>query len=283
MQVKENIGIVATKKQQAYTLQVRQRSKLGGVANENLTTATIKKKCMRQHDKGFVFELLVTDRKQTNIEGVRSLENDLSFLQQKLVVQTNLQGLPVSILNLGDIRDEWKLYQQKFKNNNKDYNGIDSIIQDTTSLLNNNKIFTDNFINSEIGTLFFPPIYDILGAKGETFDQEKEFKNFFGEPGLPLKITNTLKNTNAQKENAHIVRQGKINEDAFDYYTVRKQFRKLADNLQLAVPITVQYIETYDLHTYYGIEYAGQILAVEIPALFTYEQIARVTPLKTEL
>lgn len=282
MQVQERVTIVATNKEQSYTLDIRQRSTVGGVANENLVKATIQKKCVRYNTTGFVYELTVTERTQSNLEEFRAIENDLAFLQKKIVVQTNLQGLPVSILNLGDIRYMWKYYQKIVKKTHKTTVNIDTIIEETSTLLNNNKLFTENFINSEIGTLFFPPIYNILGAKGDVCKQEKEFNGFFGAVGLPLRLTTTLKEFSRTKEKAQILRQGEINENLFDHYTVRKQFRKLADNLQLAVPVTTKYIETYDLHTYYGIQHAGQLLYVEIPALFSYEQIARITPIKQE-
>jgi len=280
MQVQKTINRGASNKLQRYTIDILQRSILGGLASENLVKTVIQKKCTHQLETGFVFELLVTKRKQSNVEGLRAIENDLAFLQKKLVVQTNLQGLPTSILNLEDISEQWKDYQKNFKRAHKAHGDIDPLIEETTNLLNNDEIFTENFIDSEIGTLFFPPIYNILGTKGETVKQKKELGDFFEAASLPLLLATTLNEVDTVNEKVQILRQGKIDKETFDHYAVRKQFRKMADNLQLAIPVTAKYIETYDLHTEYEIQHAGQLLSVQIPSLFSYNQIVRVTALK---
>ncbi|WP_289064433.1 hypothetical protein, partial [uncultured Zobellia sp.] len=61
-------------------------------------------------------------------------------------------------------------------------------------------------------------------------------------------------------------------------YNVRKHFRKLADNIQLAVPVQAAYMETYDLDKNHHIAHAGQLITANVPSLFNYEQIVRITP-----
>ncbi|MDO6819046.1 hypothetical protein [Zobellia sp. 1_MG-2023] len=148
----------------------------------------------------------------------------------------------------------------------------------TDSLLNNNKLFTENFKESEIGTLFFPDLYGSLSYQGDTIESTKIFTDFFGTSPLPFKLTTTLKERNLSKDKVQVFRKGMLDEENFDQYNVRKHFRKLADNIQLAVPVQAAYMETYDLDKNYHIAHAGQLITVNVPSLFNYEQIVRITP-----
>ncbi|WP_289064315.1 hypothetical protein, partial [uncultured Zobellia sp.] len=112
----------------------------------------------------------------------------------------------------------------------------------TDSLLNNNKLFTENFKESEIGTLFFPDLYGSLSYQDDTIESTKIFTDFFGTSPLPFKLTTTLKERNLSKDKAQVFRKGMLDEENFDQYNVRKHFRKLADNIQLAVPVQAAYM-----------------------------------------
>lgn len=283
MQVQEIIALPKTNKLQVHTIAIRQRSILGGVANENMIQARIEKKYIYTNKIGNIYELQIKERKQSNIEGIRGVEYDLSFLQENLKVQTNINGLPVSILNIEEINSTWIKYKKQFKKAHKNQKNIEGLIAETTSLINNDKAFIETFIESEVGTLFFPPIYGEFDEIGKKESEHKTLHNFFGAADLPLKLTTTIKKGNSLEEKIQTLRKGEIDIENFDHYTVRKQFRKLADNLQLAVPVSANYMETYDIDAFYGIQHAGQILSVQIEGLFSYEQIVRITPIKETL
>ena len=63
---------------QSYTMDIRQRSILGGVANENIVRAEVRKYYFQQNDTGYIYSLEVTDRFQTNKEGIRAMEDDIA-------------------------------------------------------------------------------------------------------------------------------------------------------------------------------------------------------------
>ncbi|WP_271782007.1 hypothetical protein [Aquimarina algiphila] len=280
MQTQEIIALPTTNKLQTYTIAIRQRSTLGAVANENIIQSQVEIKLLYPSKIGNVYEVQIKDRKQSNVEGIRAIENDLSFLQKKLNIQTNSNGLPVAILNLDEINEAWKKYKKPFKKAHKKHENIEELITETSALLKDNKTFVATFIESEIGTLFFPPVHGELDEMGKEVSESKTFQSFFGAVDLPLKLTNIIKKEKGIKGKKQLLRKGEIDTEVFDHYSVRKQFRKLADNLQLAVPVDTKYLETYDMDDIYGIQHAGQILSVQIEGLFSYEQIVRITPIK---
>ncbi|AIY14026.1 hypothetical protein [Cellulophaga baltica] len=266
-----------------YKMDVRQRSIMGGTANENFIAATIKKALVSKNETGYIYQIDTIERKQTNLEGIRAMEDDIFQLQNELIVQTDFSGLPIRIVNLTPIRDKWLAFRAKFKKKHKNQENISNIILEIDSLLNNNKLFTINFIESEIGTLFFPPIYGSLTNPDDTIKQHKKFDDFFAQSPLPLNITTLLKERQPNDKMVLVKRFGELDTEKFDHYAVRKFFRKMADNIKLAIPVKVNYIESFDLNKFHAITHSGQILNVQIEALFTFEQIARVTPLNTEL
>ncbi len=282
-QTQEIIAFPTTNKLQVYTIQIRQRSTLGAVANENIVQARVEKKYVYANKIGNVYRVEIKERKQSNTERLRGIENDLSFLQANLTIQTNTNGLPVSILNLEEINDTWVKSKKQFKKTHKNYENIDELITETTALINDNKVLTETFIESEIGTLFFPPIYGEFDEISKKESNYKTFQNFFGTVDLPIKLENTIKKEKGLEGKTQLLRKGEIDTEVFDHYNVRKQFRKLADNLQLAVPVTASYVEAYDMNNFYGIQDVAQILVVQIKGLFTYEQKVHITPIKEEL
>ena len=277
-QTKEALAPSFTGIWQSYTMDIRQRSILGGVANENIVRAEVRKYYFQQNDTGYIYSLEVTDRFQTNKEGIRAMEDDIAKLQSELTVQTDFQGKPIRIMNLAAIRDTWKVYRKEFEKKHKEQKGLTEILSTIDTLLNNNKLFTQNFRESEIGTLFFPDIYGTLSSQGESMESNKVFTEFFNTSSLPLKLTTTLKTRGRLNNTAQVFRKGVLDKENFDQYNVRKFFRKLADNIKLAIPVEAGYMETYDLDKNHHITHAGQMLTANVPALFNYEQIVRITP-----
>jgi len=196
MRVKEALAPTGTNIWRTYSLDVRQRTILGGVASENFIKAKVKKVLSGKNDNGYVFDLVVLRRQQSNLDGIRAMQNELNFLQKELTVQTNFSGLPTKILNLNAIADKWNNFQSKFEKKFKDQEGLTEILSGTTALVKDNEAFTQNFIESEIGTIFFPPIYNEVSEEGEQCTQHKEFTDFIGGVSLPLKLTTTLKKRN---------------------------------------------------------------------------------------
>lgn len=257
-----------------YLFEIRQRSIMGAVPNDNIVRMTVKKQSMPTKH-GMFYQLNVINRKQSNTEGVRAIEQDLFFLQEKLIIQTDAEGNLLKINNLPEIKVLWEKSKRNFRKKHKKLEDIDTLIKVTDELLENNPAFTNNIKESDITTLLFPPIYSKTIDEGITYQQKKDFADFFGEVTLPLKLTTTFK----QRKKLNVLRKGILDEERFEDEKVANFFRTLADNYQLGVKVTVDYMETYDIDKQHWVTHAGQLMAVKIQGLFYYEQIVRVTPL----
>jgi len=258
-----------------YLFEIHQKSMMGRIAHENTVHMTVKKQSIPTKH-GMFYELNVTNRKQSDTEGIREIEQDLFFLQEKMTLQTNAQGEVLKITNLPDIRTLWEKNKKGFRKKYKTLENIDELVAANDELLENSEAFTDNIKQSDIVTLLFPPIYSKIIDEETSYEQEKDFSGFFGEVTLPLKLTTTFK----QRKKLNVLREGILDDERFDDHKVTNLFRTLADNYQLGVKVIADYLETYDLDEQNWITHAGQLINVKIQGLFYYQQIVRVTPLK---
>lgn len=258
-----------------YLFEIHQRSIMGAVPNDNIVRITVKKQSIPTKH-GMFYQLNVLNRKQSNTEGIRAIEQDLFFLQKKLIIQTDAEGNILKIDNLPEIKALWEKSKRDFRKRHKKLEDIDALIRVTDELLENNEEFTNNIKESDIATLLFPPIYSKIINEEATYEQQKDFSDFFGEVTLPLKLKTTFK----QRKKLNVLRKGIIDEERFDDQKVTNFFRTLADNYQLGVKVIADYLETYDLDEEHWITHAGQMMTVKIQGLFYYEQLVRVTPLK---
>ncbi|RNL83273.1 hypothetical protein ED312_15430 [Sinomicrobium pectinilyticum] len=284
MQAIEKITPKTVLSKATYQIDIRQRAAMGSMPQENVVKIIAEKKLLSRDEEGFVYRLHIPERKQSNQEGIRALEYDLSWLQQKLELRTNNQGEVTHIFNLWEIEDIWRANRNRFYQKHKRFSAIEDVMEQTDVLLQNPERFISVFKESEVGSLLFPPLYEEHTEIGQKTAQHKVFEGFFETVDLPLLLTTTLKR---RKElianNAHLLRKGTLDTDRFDQKRVQKMFRKLADKITLKVGVDLNYLETYDLDRYDWIDYAGQLFRVRIKGLFTFEQIARITPLKKEL
>lgn len=283
-----------------YTIDISQRTIMGGIPNENCVFIRIKKNLQRKNKKGYIYLLEIEERKQYNTQGIRGLENDLAPLLQRIELQTNFEGEITKILNLYEIKTPWfwGSLRSQFLKQHKDKKTIYAIAEEVDTILGSHALFLENFKQSEIATLLFPPIYNKSITVGKHYTQEKEFSDFFGDIALPLQLSTTLKeyqkppeadyqfrisqqNNTPNKGKAKVVRTGIIHPTLFNEQAASRYFKDLTDNYKLITNITAKYLETYDIDQNHHVDYAGQLLSVDIKNLFSFNQIVRVRPVPT--
>lgn len=283
MLVQDTISLSTVQRKTTYKLDILQRSILGGIANENKIEIVLEKEFLGEDHKGNVFQIRLQERTHTNKDELHTIEHDLALLKGNLVLRTNKFGEIVDILNLKDIEKDWAKHKSKFYKIHRKFDYIDTIIEETTALLQDKKLFLSLLQETEMATVLFPPIYNTELSVTQEVQQEKIITDFFGTEALPLNITTSIKKKDPIGNKIEILRNGVLNTETFEAYEVRKYFRKLTDNYKLLTEVKVDYIETYDLDRFHWIDFAGQILNVTIKGLFTFQQIVRVTPLNKSL
>ena len=110
------------------------------VSNEdqivNTITADISKTFIQKDSFGTLFSLEVKNRKQSNLDGNASLENELAWLQQELILYCNDKGEIINIVNREHIKEEWFSRKKEIKKSHKYIiDDIDIILQGTIHLL----------------------------------------------------------------------------------------------------------------------------------------------------
>ena len=86
---------------------VQRIESLGEEPIKNQITATIKKTFVKKDSLGYLYKIEVTDRKQSNIDDMLGLEMELAFLQKNILLYTNSFGEIISIVNRGQIAEDW--------------------------------------------------------------------------------------------------------------------------------------------------------------------------------
>lgn len=267
----------------SYKMEITQRTQMGVSIDENLVSMEVIKRFTQKDNDGLVYQLSIKNRKQKSAKQLRMVENDLAFLKEELVLRTDHQGKLTAILNLHDIITKWQDYKDFFYTKNKNLPHIEALMEDIDEMLNDPEEFLKTIKQSEVGTLLFPAIYLDELEIGVPQMQKKQFDDFFGETALPLILKTELKKVDRLSGSAHIFRGGVLDEEGFDHQAVKRMFRKLADNIQMAVGVNVDYMETYNLDKHQWIAHAGQLFAVRIKGLYNFEQVVRLTPINKEL
>lgn len=249
------------------------------VSNEdqivNTITADISKTFIQKDSFGTLFSLEVKNRKQSNLDGNASLENELAWLQQELILYCNDKGEIINIVNREHIKEEWFSRKKEIKKSHKYIiDDIDIILQGTESLLEDELAFIELINASEIGTILFPPIYDQKLSTKKPLHQQKVFPLFFDDYELPLSIKTTLID-NKEAIHNQIIRSGSINTVRFKSSEVKRFFRKLYNAQDLRIDLDVAYLETYDLDVYNNVYASSQTMGVEINDLYRYRKISK--------
>lgn len=265
-----------------YKMDISQRSQMGMSIEDNRVYLEAEKRIISKDNDGFLYQVNVENRIQQSSKQIRKMEEDLSFLQKKLIVRTDDEGRLTQIVNQYAIYQNWEDYKRTFYKKFKKDKDVESIISDIDELLKDNLAFLKVIKESEIGSLLFPTLYKSGLEEDKEFIETKEYEDFFGEISLPIVIKTKLKKRDRKERASHFYCVGKLDEDHFDHQGLRRNFRKLSDNYKLAVNVELDYMETYKLNKNHWITHGGQLFRVDIKGLFNFEQVVRFAPLNND-
>ncbi len=243
---------------------------------ENRIRCKIKKSFIRKDSIGYLFSIEVLNRTQSNKEDILDLEDQLANLQKKLVVYTDEHGDIISIVNRGEIFEEWddnksafkKTYKDILENVDKFTEGVDAILNDQTEFLNLVK-------KSEVVTLLFPPIYKQNLLSQESIKQQKVICDFFDTTALPFRMNTKVVAINEETQGYQIIRSGEIDVPRFDEESASTLISNLFDVHKYNIKIESNYLEALDLNNDNIIEEATMLFNVEVPGIYSYRQISK--------
>ena len=243
---------------------------------KNQITATIEKTFIKKDPLGYLYNVQITTRKQSNTDDMFGLEQELAFLQQNITLYTNSQGEIITVLNRGQIAEDWYNQAKLIK---KEYAylipEIDAFLKGIDDLLEDDKAFVSLIKKSEIYSILFPPVYNQKLMQKITVQQQKNFDNFFDATILPLNIDTTITGINAETKGKQIIRSGKLDRVRFNKASASELFTKSYGVHEYALNFEASYLETYDLDNENKVDKATGMLGVTVNDLYQLKQISK--------
>ncbi|GAD05024.1 hypothetical protein HQ45_07985 [Porphyromonas crevioricanis] len=265
---------------ETYRMEALQRVVLGGLPNENRVRSEIKKILTDTAKNRFVYRIEISGWEQSNMDGIRRAEASTVMLWDGVLIETDNTGAIIRIINQNEIAEKWYRMRPQVEKNLTFLENKAEVLASIDNLCIAPEELKTVFEESDMGTLLFPPMYNCLEKPGDSIEQHKSYHDFFGKVSLPIRIITTLKRWDILKDKVTIIREGQLDEPIFDHREMARHFKVLADDLSIKAgkPI-LRYVETFDLDGYRWITHSGLVFSVEIPNLFHYEKILRLTHL----
>ncbi|GAA3509792.1 hypothetical protein GCM10022393_23340 [Aquimarina addita] len=243
---------------------------------ENRIQLKIKKTYIKKDQMGFLFSVEVLEREQSNKEGVFGIEDQLNQLQNKLILYTDVHGEITSIINCGQISEQWYDQKASFKKAYKDeLDTIDDFIVGVDAMINDHFEFLNLVKKSEVATLLFPPIYDHNLVTTASVDQQRVWYDFFDTTALPFKINTKITAINQNTNGYQLARAGSLDTARFDENKATALMSTLFDVHKYNIKIDLNSFEAYDLNKDHTIAAATLLMNVEIPGVYSYRQISK--------
>jgi len=244
--------------------------------SKNQITATVEKTFVKKDQVGYLYVVKIMDRKQSNTDDMFGLEQELASLVKNIALYTNPQGEIITIVNKGQIAEDWYDQAKRIKKEfdylipemNEFLSGIDSLIED-------NESFVSLVKKSEIYSLLFPPIYHQELMQKITIQQGKNFDNFFDATTLPFTIDTAVAGINADTKGKQIIRSGKLDTARFDKESASELFTKSYGVHEYALNFDTSYLETFDLDEKNQVDKANGMLGVKVNDLYQLKQISK--------
>jgi len=246
-----------------------------GETTRNRIEAQLTKTYLRREENGHTYRVEVSNRSQTNTEGTLGVEDALSFLFRKVILQTNFKGEIIKVINRQQIREDWHGEDRKFRKRFKEIiPNMDEFLIAADDLIDDEKSFLDSVNKSEIFTLLFPPIYEQKLATEKAITQQKDFYNLFGNHALTIDIDTVLKPFDDEGD-MQVMRSGLLDKQRFNISGVKAYLRKLYETPNLSVKIDANYLEIFDLSHSCEVDTATQMLNVEVEHIYNLRQFAK--------
>ncbi|WP_378172833.1 hypothetical protein [Aquimarina sp. SS2-1] len=243
---------------------------------ENRVRYKVKKSFIRKDPIGYLFSLEVIERIQSNKEDIRAIEDELANLQKKLVLYTDEHGDIISIVNRGEIAEEWDDHKNNFKKTHKEsLDDVDLFVTGVDAIINNQTEFLNLVKKSEVASLVFPPIYKQNLLFQESIKQRKVLYDFFDTTALPFRMDTKVVAMNEKTMGYQIIRSGDIDIPRFDEESASALISNLFDVHKYNIKIESNCLEVFDLNDDDIVEDATMLLNVEVPGIYSYRQISK--------
>jgi hypothetical protein len=243
---------------------------------ENQIAANVEVTLLEKNHYGFLYNIEIHKRYQSNTEGMLGLDEALAFLQKKIVLYTNIHGEIISIVNRGQIAEDWydqaKIIKKEFK-----YliPKMDDFLDGVSTLIDDSDLFVNFVEESEVFSLLFPPVYNYHLMKEVSIEQNKSFGNFFDTTSLPLTVQTTVTGINKNTKGKQLMRFGQLDTFKFNKESASKLFTQSYGIHESALSFEVSYLESFDLDKEDMVDKASAMLGVKVNNLYHLKQISK--------
>lgn len=268
----KSLELAIVKKPLLFRLEKEELTQYFDKETKKMSSIEVSKRFIKKDNVGYLYEVLV---KKNSIEDENDVDAYLSPLFNKILLYTNNEGKIISIPNIGEIQELWTDMRYEFKKKFKKEKDINKIITHMEMMLSEKNFFlTFYYLQTEIATLLFPPIYikNLLNPNFKRF-QHKLFHYFFNGHFLPFKLLLTSISNHKLKESYDLIsRVGFISNELIPIKEIKEVFRKHQDNPFLPAEIQGEYSELFYLKKESkSIEKAMQRMEVIVDDFYTYK------------
>jgi len=243
---------------------------------KNRITAEIEKTFIKKDHIGYLYQVKINKRSQSNTEDMLGIEDELAFLEKEIVLYTNDKGKIISIVNRGQIKEDWYFRAKRIQ---KEYKQIipevSKFVYAIEALINDNVAFVSLIQKSEVYSALFPPVYNQNLAKKKTIQQYKNFDNFFDTTTLPFKIDTVLTGINTLTQGKQMIRSGKLDTSIFNKTSASELFTKVYGAHEYSLNFKASYLETFDLDQEGEVDKSTIMLGVTVSDIYQLKQISK--------
>jgi len=243
---------------------------------ENRIRYKVKKTFIKKDKIGYLFSLEIIERTQSNKEDIFHIEDQLAVLQKKLAMYVDQHGEIISIVNRGEIAEDWYDQKKFFKKTYQDvYEDIDMLIDGVELIINDAEEFLNMVKKSEVAILLFPPIFNHNLLEKDHDKQHQVLYDFFDTTALPFKMDAKVVAFNEVTSGYQVVRSGELDISRFDEDSASQLISTIFDVHKYNIKIDASCFEAYDLNEDHTVDEATLLLNVEIPGVYSYKQISK--------
>ncbi|MDN5395372.1 MAG: hypothetical protein L0G39_14095 [Chryseobacterium sp.] len=262
---KENRG-----EHRKYTFLREERYQFQGLRNENFIEAELKVTLTSLDYEKPVFTVEMPFYKQSNKEGMYKWIGDLHQLREKIVCTLDENGQLGTIINLDDIRNQWKELKPKIilRHRNEHYREI--FIKGVEELLEDGERLAQALRFAMPYQLLFPGIHFREFKKNEITKGYRELPNFIAAKSVP--ITTEERISKLEDGRYQIDVKGSIDENNFAQDKVTAMIRILKNRPRVPTLLQLNYIERYLLEEWPWSEQSMCMSLAQIPGTLYREE-----------
>mgnify|MGYP003608701109 CR=1 FL=1 len=221
-----------------------------------------------------IFKYLLINQQMEETALIHKWIADLEWVQNELVIKTDINGNFLSIENFKEIKRKWNdkfktLLQNKYKQK-----GANEMINQTTLLLNDKQRFEEQFLGYSFLRTFFNGYYE----KNEITETELNLKGYFGEVDLNAIIKSDVENN----EDFKIQNTITINDQKFDKKAFTKLIRNITHTIDAKADLDIDLEEIFIYDKTGWIKEANMYLETSVQNFYAIINAHQITKLSEE-